>query len=49
MKNNKFFVKALTLCSTLALAVTSFNISTTCLFTVHQPKLPTDAKKLRKF
>ncbi len=49
MKNNKFFVKALTLCSTLAFAVTSLNINTTCLFNVHQPKLPTDAKKLRKF
>lgn len=49
MKYSKIFTKTLTLCSMLALTVTSLNISTTCLFTVHQPKLPKDAIKLRKF
>ena len=28
---------------------TSVNVNSTCLFVVHQPKLPENAKKLRKF
>lgn len=33
----------------LALCITSLNVNTTCMLFVHQPKLPNDAKKLRKF
>ena len=28
---------------------TSVNVNSTCAFVVHQPKLPENAKKLRKF
>ena len=28
---------------------TSVNVNSTCLFVAHQPKLPENAKKLRKF
>lgn len=33
----------------LALCITSLNVNTTCMLFIHQPKLPTNAKKLRKF
>ena len=33
----------------LALMITALNVNTTCLFTMHQPKLPADSKKLSKF
>ncbi|MEG2429222.1 MAG: cyclic lactone autoinducer peptide [Oscillospiraceae bacterium] len=33
----------------LALMVTSLNANSTCIFYLHQPKMPENAKKLRKF
>ena len=30
-------------------SVTSLTINTTCIYSLHQPKLPESAKKLRKF
>lgn len=35
--------------ASLALAVTTMNVNSTCIFVVHQPKLPKGAEKLRKF
>lgn len=35
--------------SSFALMITAFNVNTTCAFIAHQPELPADAKKLRKF
>ncbi|MHC1746878.1 MAG: cyclic lactone autoinducer peptide [Cellulosilyticaceae bacterium] len=32
-----------------ALKVTELNVNTACMFVAHQPKLPKEAKKLRKF
>ena len=33
----------------VAKMATSVNVNSTCAFVVHQPKLPGNAKKLRKF
>lgn len=33
----------------IAIAITTFNINTCCMFVMHQPKLPDGADKLRKF
>ena len=33
----------------LALAVTTANINSACMFITNQPELPSNAKKLRKF
>lgn len=33
----------------LALLITTLNANSTCLFYAHQPKLPKNALKLRKF
>lgn len=33
----------------LALLVTASNVNSTCVGFIHQPKLPKDAKSLRKF
>ena len=35
--------------ASLALMVTSLNVNTTCMLIAHQPELPENAKKLRKF
>lgn len=35
--------------ASLALLVTTMNANTTCIFITHQPELPEDAKKLRRF
>jgi AgrD protein len=35
--------------ASLALMVTAANVSTNCIFIMHQPKLPEGAEKLRKF
>lgn len=32
-----------------AFAVTGLNVNSACLFIMHQPKLPIEAEKLRKF
>lgn len=37
------------LVASTALAVTAMNVNSTCIFAIHQPKLPKDASKLRKF
>lgn len=41
--------KFVTALACFALCITSLNVNTTCMLFVHQPKLPNDAKKLRKF
>ncbi len=33
----------------LALMVTAMNVNTTCIWLIHQPKLPKGAEKLRRF
>lgn len=33
----------------LALTVTALNVNTTCIYLIHQPKLPKGSDKLRKF
>ena len=33
----------------LALLVTTLSVNTTCIFVLHQAKIPDSAKKLRKF
>jgi len=33
----------------VAKSVTSMSVNASCMFIAHQPKLPQDAKKLRKF
>ena len=33
----------------LALMVTTMNVNSTCFFMIHQPKLPANAEKLRKY
>lgn len=35
--------------ASLALMVTVMNANTTCIWLIHQPKLPKGAEKLRKF
>ena len=45
MKGNGF-KKAV---AAVAKMATSANVNSTCAFVVHQPKLPKDTKKLRKF
>ncbi|WP_074463601.1 cyclic lactone autoinducer peptide [Cellulosilyticum sp. I15G10I2] len=35
--------------ASLALMVTTLNMNTNCMFIMHQPKMPKNAKKLRKF
>lgn len=37
------------LVASTALAVTAMNVNSTCIYQLHQPKLPQDASKLRKF
>lgn len=38
-----------TVLACLALCITSLNVNTTCMLFVHQPKIPNNANKLRKF
>jgi cyclic lactone autoinducer peptide len=47
MKN--ILVKSGKSIANMALKVTEHNVNSTCLFFLHQPKLPEKAKKLRKF
>ena len=37
------------LVASTALAITAMNVNSACIFVIHQPKLPKDASKLRKF
>jgi len=52
MKNSKKDFKAIALkkaIAAVAKTATAANVNSACLFVAHQPKLPKDAKKLRKF
>lgn len=49
IKMKKLIYKFGTTLACLALCITALNVNTTCMLFVHQPKLPIDAKKLRKF
>lgn len=52
MKNiSKFFKfeNMLHLMAFVTLTITTLNVNTTCAFVIHQPKLPENAKNLRKF
>lgn len=45
----EFIKKHSGLLAALALVVTTFTVNSTCIFTMHQDKVPESAKKLRKF
>lgn len=45
----KFFKKHSGFFAALALTVTTLNVNSACLWINGQPKLPANAKKLRKF
>ncbi len=45
----KLLIKIGTSLASVALMVTSLNVNTACMLFVHQPKLPDNARKLRKF
>lgn len=34
--------------ASLAVLVTAFNVNSTCMYLIHQPKLPEEASKLKK-
>lgn len=46
---NNIIAKFAGVIAALALMVTTANVSTTCAFVMHQPKLPEGAEKLRRF
>lgn len=45
----KYIYQIATAVASLALMVTAFNVNSACMMFVHQPKLPENAKCLRKF
>jgi cyclic lactone autoinducer peptide len=45
----QLLIKIGTSLASLALMVTALNVNTACMLFVHQPKLPDNAKRLRKF
>jgi cyclic lactone autoinducer peptide len=45
----KIIMKISGLVASLALMVTIANVNSSCMFVMHQPKLPKGAEKLRKF
>ncbi|WP_373370306.1 cyclic lactone autoinducer peptide [Irregularibacter muris] len=45
----KLILKCSGILASFALMVTTLNMNMACIFLVHQPKLPQEAKKLRKF
>jgi cyclic lactone autoinducer peptide len=45
----KYIMKYSSVIAGLAILVTKMNVSSNCLFVLHQPKLPEGAKKLRNF
>lgn len=52
MKNNKKVCKVIGFKKAVAAAAkmaTIANVNSACMFVAHQPKLPQNAKKLRKF
>ena len=49
MVMRKTLVKFSGVIASLALMVTAMNVNTTCIWLIHQPKLPKGAEKLRRF
>ncbi|MFA9375858.1 MAG: cyclic lactone autoinducer peptide [Lachnotalea sp.] len=52
--NNKVLTKKvyknmLSLVASIALALTTLNVSTACWYIMHQDEIPEEAKRLRKF
>lgn len=45
----KFFKKYGSAFAALALAITTVNVNSACFWIANQPKLPAEAKSLRKF
>ena len=45
----KLAIKLGKMTSILALAITVMNVNSVCMLFAHQPELPEEAKKLRKF
>lgn len=45
----KCIYRIATTAASLALMVTAFNVNSACMMFVHQPKLPENAKRLRRF
>lgn len=45
----QIFLKFSSILAMLALVMTTANVNATCDFLIYQPKLPQNAKKLRKF
>lgn len=48
-KNKDWLYTLGSMVASLALAVTTLNVNTTCAWIAHQDELPKSAKKLRKF
>mgnify|MGYP001049298719 CR=1 FL=1 len=44
-----WIIKPIGILASLALMITTLNVNTTCMMFVHQPELPDNVKKLRKF
>ncbi len=45
----KIFLRFSSIIASLALIVTTINVNLTCMYIVHQPQLPKNSKKLRRF
>lgn len=45
----RFANKVGTLMAALALVITTVSVNSACIFYMHQPEVPEEAKKLRKF
>lgn len=45
----KFLIKYSGVFAALALAFTTLTANSTCVYCVHQPEMPKNSKKLRKF
>lgn len=45
----KLFIKFTALVAMIALAVTVMAVNSACIFLAHQPELPNNSRKLRKF
>lgn len=45
----RMLIKLCSSVASLALLITMVNVNTACIAFIHQPKLPKDAKRLRKF
>lgn len=45
----KFILKYSEIIAALALVVTTLTANSTCVYCIHQPEMPKNSKKLRKF